>query len=125
VASPPAWSSRPRADQRGEREGDDHRPVYQLGQPIGLSSSGFAPGAEIRLSFGAYLLKTITTTDGSLSASIMPPVFDGPGYYWVMATGLAPDGTTLVLRRLIWYGPRPAGRERREQRGDRGNRRDD
>jgi hypothetical protein len=108
-------------DQQGEHEGEDRRPVYtrfgaltatpnpaiQLGQAIALSGSGFASGAAVRLNFGAYLAKVVTSADGTLAAMITPPVFDLAGLYQITATGLAADGKTLVLSARVWYGPLP------------------
>lgn len=73
---------------------------------MSVAGGGFAPGAQVRVTFGAYLVTVLVAgSDGRISAVFTPPVFDSQGRHLVTASGPGGAGRTLALRAGVAYRP--------------------
>lgn len=70
------------------------------GGSVTISGSGFAPGSEVTITIESTP-QTLTTVfadaDGSFSATVQIPTDLSLGPHTLQATGVTPDGATLVL----------------------------
>jgi hypothetical protein len=70
------------------------------GEAVTISGSGFAPGSEVTITIESTP-QTLTTVsadaDGAFTATVQIPTDLSPGSHTLKATGVTPDGATLVL----------------------------
>lgn len=70
------------------------------GESVTISGSGFAPGSEVTITIESSpqtLTIVFADADGAFTATVRIPADLSPGLHALEATGVTPDGATLVL----------------------------